>query len=44
VHHFCTLRANESLRGGDRWTKQPENIVYFDNVGIAKEYIGPSGK
>jgi hypothetical protein len=26
----------------DRWTKQTENIVYFDNVVIAKEYIGPS--
>ncbi|KAA5539765.1 hypothetical protein FYK55_23495 [Roseiconus nitratireducens] len=28
----------------DRWTKQSENVVYFDNVVIAKEYIGPSGK
>lgn len=27
----------------DRWTKQLENIVYFDNVVIAREYIGPSG-
>lgn len=27
----------------DRWTKQTQNIVYFDNVVIAKEYIGPSG-
>lgn len=27
----------------DRWTQQPENIVYFDNVVIAKEYIGPAG-
>ncbi len=27
----------------DRWTKQSKNIVYFDNVVIAKEYIGPSG-
>ncbi|WP_286177360.1 hypothetical protein [Stieleria mannarensis] len=26
----------------DRWTKQPQNIVYFDNVVIAKEYVGPS--
>lgn len=26
----------------DRWTKQSENIVYFDNVVIAKKYIGPS--
>ena len=27
----------------DRWTKQKNNIVYFDNVVIAKEYIGPAG-
>lgn len=27
----------------DRWTKQQINIVYFDNVVIAKEYIGPAG-
>lgn len=26
----------------DRWTKQRENVVYFDNVVIAKEYIGPA--
>lgn len=26
----------------DRWTKQTKNIVYFDNVVIAREYIGPS--
>ena len=26
----------------DRWTKQPVNIVYFDNVVIAKQYIGPA--
>ena len=26
----------------DRWTKQQENIVYFDNVVIAKQYIGPA--
>jgi len=25
----------------DRWTKQPVNIVYFDDVVIAREYIGP---
>ncbi len=25
----------------DRWTNQPVNIVYFDNVVIAKDYIGP---
>ncbi len=28
----------------DRWTKQPFNRVWFDNVVIAHEYIGPSGK
>ena len=28
----------------DRWTKNQTNIVYFDNVVIATEYIGPSGK
>lgn len=28
----------------DRWTKQQINIVYFDNVVIAKEYIGPAGE
>ncbi len=27
----------------DRWTKVKQNIVSFDNVVIAKEYIGPSG-
>lgn len=27
----------------DRWTKQKLNIVDFDNVVIAKEYIGPAG-
>ncbi len=26
----------------DRWTKQPINTVRFDNVVIAKEYIGPA--
>lgn len=25
----------------DRWTKNPTNIVYFDNLVIASEYIGP---
>ncbi len=27
----------------DRWTRQRVNIVYFDNVVIARQYIGPSG-
>jgi hypothetical protein len=26
----------------DRWTKNEVNIVYFDNVVIAKSYIGPA--
>ncbi len=26
----------------DRWTKNQENIVYFDNLVIAKAYIGPA--
>ena len=26
----------------DRWTKNKINIVQFDNVVIAREYIGPS--
>ena len=28
----------------DRWTKTETNIVYFDNVVIARKYIGPAGK
>ncbi len=27
----------------DSWTKNPTNTVYFDNVVIAREYIGPVG-
>lgn len=27
----------------DRWTKNPVNIVDFDNVVIARQYIGPTG-
>ena len=27
----------------DRWTKNPTNIVYFDNLVIARRYIGPAG-
>lgn len=26
----------------DRWTKNPTNVVYFDNLVIASEYIGPA--
>jgi len=45
-------RKTESLRANaltlesyvtDRWTKNPTNIVYFDNLVIAREYIGPAG-
>jgi hypothetical protein len=28
----------------DRWTKNPLNVVSFDNVVIARSYIGPAGK
>jgi hypothetical protein len=28
----------------DRWTKNPLNTVYFDNLVIAREYIGPAGR
>lgn len=28
----------------ETWTKNAVNSVYFDNVVIAKEYIGPAGK
>jgi hypothetical protein len=28
----------------DRWTKNATNVVFFDNVVIARRYIGPAGK
>lgn len=28
----------------DRWTKNKTNTVFFDNVVIARQYIGPAGK
>ena len=28
----------------DRWTKNPVNVVFFDNVVIARSYIGPVAK
>jgi hypothetical protein len=28
----------------DRWTKNPTNTVYFDNLVIARRYIGPAGR
>lgn len=27
----------------DRWTKNSTNIVFFDNVAIARRYLGPAG-
>lgn len=43
----ATLRANALTLESyvtDRWTKNPTNIVFFDNLVIAKEYIGPAGR
>jgi hypothetical protein len=46
-------RKTESLKANaltlesyvtDRWTKNATNVVYFDNVVIAREYIGPAGR
>lgn len=46
-------RKTESLKANaltlesyitDRWTKNPTNVVFFDNVVIARRYIGPVGK
>ena len=28
----------------DRWTKNPVNVISFDNVVLARRYIGPTGK
>jgi len=28
----------------DRWTKHPVNVVYFDNLVIARRYIGPTAR
>jgi hypothetical protein len=28
----------------DRWTKNPVNIVYFDNLVIARKYVGPAAE
>ena len=41
-----TLRANAFTLESyvtDRWTKNTTNVVYFDNVVIARSYIGPTG-
>lgn len=46
-------RKTESLKANaltlesyvtDRWTKNSTNVVYFDNVVIARDYIGPAGR
>jgi hypothetical protein len=46
-------RKTESLKANaltlesyitDRWTKNPTNVVFFDNVVIARRYIGPVTK
>lgn len=46
-------RKTESLKANaltlesyvtDRWTKNLTNTVYFDNLVIAREYIGPAGR
>lgn len=46
-------RKTESLKANaltlesyvtDRWTKNTTNVVYFDNLVIAREYIGPAGR
>lgn len=42
-----TLQANALTLEAyitDRWTQNPTNVVYFDNVVIAREYIGPAGQ
>jgi hypothetical protein len=28
----------------DRWTKQATNLVWFDNLVIARSYVGPAGE
>jgi hypothetical protein len=43
----ATLKANALTLESyitDRWTKNPVNVVSFDNVVIAKRYIGPAAK
>jgi len=46
-------RKSESLKANaltlesyvtDRWTKNLTNIVYFDNLVIARTYVGPAGR
>lgn len=43
----AALRANALTLESyvtDRWTKNPTNTVYFDNLVIARDYIGPAGE
>ena len=43
----ATLKANALTVESyitDRWTKHTVNTVFFDNIVIAKSYIGPAGK
>jgi len=43
----ATLKANALTLESyltDRWTTNPVNVVYFDNVVIARRYIGPAGR
>lgn len=43
----ATLKANALTLESyitDRWTKNPVNVVFFDNVVIARRYIGPVAK
>ena len=42
----ATLHANALTLEAyitDRWTKNAVNVVFFDNVVVAKEYVGPAG-
>ena len=42
-----TLKANALTLESyvtERWTKNPINIVYFDNLVIARSYIGPAAR
>ena len=43
----ASLRANALTLESyitDRWTKNPVNVVSFDNVVLARRYIGPVGR
>jgi hypothetical protein len=43
----AALKANALTLGSyvtDRWTKNPVNIVLFDNVVVARRHLGPFGR